>query len=1217
AQLGWWRQHLLGAPPVLEVPTDRPRPAVQSYRGAAHPVHLPRELSAALEALSQREGVTPFMALLAVWQLLLSRYSGQDDIVVGSPIAGRRHSEVEGLIGFFVNTLVLRSRIDSRASFRELLAQVRTSTLAAYEHQDVPFEKLIEELQPQRSLSHSPLFQAMLALQNTPNQGLDSGAADSGALKLRAVDTELQTTKFDLDLLLTPSPDGFVGALAYRTDLFDSGTVQRMVRHLQTLLEHAVSSPDTAVHQLQLMAPDERRQLLVEWNDTRRELPWSGCFHERFEDQAARTPRALAALDGSSQLTFDQLNRRANQLAHALRQRGVGPEVPVALCMERSVEQLVALLGVLKAGGAYVPVDPSYPSQRLAFMLQDCKASIVLTQRHLAPRLEGASEQALCLDDPRLQEALARESEANPPRLSEPRHLAYVIYTSGSTGRPKGVMVQHASVMNLHAALAATALSGVRGPLRVSVNAPLAFDASVKQLIQLCDGHALCVVPQEVRQDIARLSAWVEEHSIDVLDCSPSHLRLLLDESLGATQRPLRVLVGGEAVDEALWTRLATHPFIEAYNVYGPTECTVDSTAHAMRGAARPTLGGPLTNVQLYVLDEHLQPVPAGIPGELFIGGAGLARGYLGRPELTAERFVPDPFGTTPGARLYRTGDKVRWLAGGVLDYLGRVDFQVKLRGFRMELGEIESSLEQLPGVRRAVVLVREDVPGDQRLAAYVVPAEGEASLTASALRTALKERLPEYMVPSAFLFMEALPLTAHGKVDRKALPALDSAASTSEYVAPRTPTEQRLASLWSEVLAVPRVGASDDFFALGGHSLLATQLVSRVRSAFDVELPLRALFEDSTLEAFALRLEAALRSSSSHRAPPVVPVPRTGALPLSFAQQRLWFLDQLEPGSTSYNLPMPLHVSGPLDLAALRRAFDALVQRHEVLRTHFRSEAGQPVQVIAAPGPLPIEVVDLSTLPAEDRRSEALRLVQLDTQRPFDLASGPLLRVTVLTLSPEEHVLAINMHHVVSDGWSQGVLIREMGAFYEGFRQGRPVQLPELPVQYADYAAWQRGWLQGEVLEAQLSWWREQLEGAPAALELPTDRPRPAKQSFRGAQLPVQLPAALSAQLPAFCQREGVTPFMVLLATWQLLLSRYSGQDDVVVGSPIAGRRHSELEGLIGFFINTLVLRSRLDSRASFRQLLAQVRTTSLGAFEHQDVPFENSSRSCSLSAT
>ncbi|MFP2912808.1 non-ribosomal peptide synthetase, partial [Pyxidicoccus sp. 3LFB2] len=809
--------------------------------------------------------------------------------------AGRRHSELEGLIGFFVNTLVLRSRIDSRASFRQLLAQVRTSTLAAYEHQDVPFEKLVEELQPQRSLSHSPLFQVMLALHNTPNQGMDAASSDSATLKLRSVEPELKSTKFDLDLLLAPSPDGFVGVLSYRTDLFDSGTVQRLVGHLQTLLEHAVSSPDTALHQLQLMAPDERQQLLVEWNDTHHEVPWSGCFHERFEEQASRTPRALAALDGASQLSFDQLNRRANQLAHALRQRGVGPEVPVALCLERGVDQLVAVLGVLKAGGAYVPLDPSYPRQRLAFMLEDCKAPIVLTQRHLTPGLEDASAQALCLDDARVQESLARESEANPPRVSEPRHLAYVIYTSGSTGRPKGVMVQHASVMNLRAALAATALGGTRGPLRVSLNAPLAFDASVKQLIQLCDGHALCVVPQDTRQDVARLSAWVEAHSIDVLDCSPSHLRLLLDEGLGATQRPLRVLVGGEAVDEVLWARLATHPFIETYNVYGPTECTVDSTAQAVRGVARPTLGGPLANVQVYVLDEHLQPVPAGVPGELFIAGAGLARGYLGRPELSAERFLPNPFSTTPGERLYRTGDKVRWLAGGALDYLGRVDFQVKLRGFRLELGEIESSLEQLPGVRRAVVLVREDSPGDKRLAAYVVLAEGEAPVTVSALRTALKERLPEYMVPSAFLFLEALPLTTNGKVDRKALPALDSAASTSEYVAPRTSTEQRLASLWSEVLAVPRVGATDDFFALGGHSLLATQLVSRVRSAFDVELPLRALFEDSSLESFALRLEAALRSNSAHRAPPVVPVPRTGALPLSFAQQRLWFLDQLE----------------------------------------------------------------------------------------------------------------------------------------------------------------------------------------------------------------------------------------------------------------------------------------------------------------------------------
>ncbi|WP_164021881.1 non-ribosomal peptide synthetase, partial [Pyxidicoccus trucidator] len=701
-QLGYWRRQLSGATPVLELPTDRPRPAVQSPRSAFAPVHLSAELTERLLALCQREGTTPFMALLACWQLLLARYSGQDDISVGSPIAGRTRGETEGLIGFFVNTLVLRTQVDARATFRELLARVRSTTLAAYEYQDVPFEKLVEELRPQRSLSHSPLFQVLFSLQNLPVSTMEVAGGPEGSvpLRLEPFSPALQNTKFDLTLTLAQRADGLGGSLAYRTDLFEPSTITRMVEHLGTLLEAAVSAPDTRIGELPLLPASEREQVLVRWNDTRRELSWEGAFHERFEAQAARTPEALAVLDDSASLSFDRLNRQVNQLAQALRQRGVGPEVRVALCLERGVDLVVAVLAILKAGGAYVPMDPASPHERLAFMLQDCGARLVLTQRQLAARLEGAGVETMCLDAEHVTAALAHESDANPPRVTSPEHLAYVIYTSGSTGRPKGVMVQHASVMNLRAALAERVYCDVQGPLRVSLNAPLAFDASVKQLIQVADGHTLCVVPQAAREDVALLGAWVERHGLDVLDCSPSHLRLLLDEGLAAS-RPLRVLVGGEAVDEALWTRLASHPHLRAFNVYGPTECTVDTTARAIHGTpGRPTLGGPLTNVRVYVLDEHLQPVPAGVPGELFIGGAGLARGYLGRPEFTAERFIPDAFSDAPGARLYRTGDKVRWLATGELDFLGRVDFQVKLRGFRIELGEVESALEALPEVR-------------------------------------------------------------------------------------------------------------------------------------------------------------------------------------------------------------------------------------------------------------------------------------------------------------------------------------------------------------------------------------------------------------------------------------------------------------------------------------------------------------------------------------
>nr|WP_301542280.1 non-ribosomal peptide synthetase [Pyxidicoccus fallax] len=1195
AQLGWWRQQLSGAPPHLELPTDFPRPPVLSHRGATVPVRLPLPLSEPLKALAQREGATPFMLLLAAFQLLLSRYSGQEDVVIGSPIAGRRHAETEGLIGFFVNTLVLRSRPEGHLSFLALLRQVRETTLGAYEHQDLPFEKLVEALQPARDLSRSPLFQVLFVLQNTPVR--EAHLPSLSFRPLEAQDTE--AAKFELSLNLAETSEGFLGELRFNADLFAEASARRMVRHLEVLLETLVSTPDVRLSELSLLTAGERQQVLRAWNDTASDATPESCFHHAFELQAARTPAAPAVSFEESVLSFAGLNTRANQLAHHLRALGVGADVPVALCFERSVEMVVALLAVMKAGGAYVPLDPAWPTQRLGFTLRDCAASVLLTQQRLDSSWAPAGTHVLSLDS---ADALPASLPSHDPAPSASAdNLAYVIYTSGSTGTPKGVMVRHRSVLNLRHALARTVYAGQPSGMRVSVNAPLAFDASVKQLVQLLDGHCLCIVPEASRQDPEAMREWLRRHHVDVLDCTPSLLRLLVQSGLLQDAAAPRLLVpGGEAIDEALWRQLAAAPRTRTFNVYGPTECTVDSTAFAVLPGTRPTIGGPLANVRTYVLDAHLRPVPVGVPGELFISGAGLARGYLRRPALTAERFVADPFNATPGARMYRTGDKVRWREDGTLEYLGRTDFQVKLRGYRIELGEIEAALSQHPAVRQALVLVREDSPGHPRLVAYFTHAD--AAPDSTTLRAFLQQRLPEYMVPPVFVPLDAFPLTPNGKVDRGALPAPDASALTSAtYAAPRTSTELLLASIWAQVLHVEKVGRNDDFFALGGHSLLATQVVARIRSSFNVELPLRALFEAPTLERLALLVE---KASHSTGLPAPRPMPREGHPPLSFAQQRLWFLDQLQPGSALYNIPMPLRLEGPLDVSALERAFGELVRRHESLRTTFHAEAGQPVQLIHPPAPFHLPRVDLGA--REDREEEARRLVLEELARPFNLATGPLLRVTLVRLAEQQHVLLLNLHHIISDGWSNGVLVREMAMLYEAFTQGRPSPLPELPVQYADYALWQRDWLRGEALERQLGWWKQRLAGAPHALELPTDFSRPPVLSHRGGAVPVHLPRPLSESLKALAQREGATPFMLLLAAWQLLLSRYSGQEDVVVGSPIAGRRHAETEGLIGFFVNTLVLRARIDSRASFRALLSHVRETTLGAYEHQDVPFE-----------
>ncbi|RKH74771.1 non-ribosomal peptide synthase/polyketide synthase [Corallococcus aberystwythensis] len=1198
AQLGYWKQQLSGAPALLELPTDRPRPAVRTQRGASLPIHLPLALSGALTAFCQREGVTPFMALLAAFQVLLSRHSGQDDIVVGSPIAGRTQAETEGLIGFFVNTLVLRARVKPQVAFRQLLAQVRDTTLAAHEHQHLPFEKLVEAVQPTRDLSRSALFQAMFSLQNAPAEALRIPG-----LSFQAVEVNTGTAKFDLTLSLQDSPRGFTGTLTYATDLFDASTVQRMAGHLGVLLEAIVAAPETALADLPLLTEAERQQLLTDWNGPRVGFPRDTCIHEVFAAQALRTPDALAVICRAQQLTFRELDARANQLAHRLVTLGVGPDVRVVLCVERSVEALVGIIGTLKAGGAYVPIDPSYPREWIAHVLQDTGAPVVLTQQRLRDSLPPHTAHAVCLDSDVAD--LARESREAPATGVSPEHLAYVIYTSGSTGRPKGVMIQHRSVLNLRLALASTVHAGARTAERVSVNAPLSFDASVKQLIQVLDGHTLCIVPDEARADVGELLKRIARDSLDVLDCSPAHLRLLVEEGLLTRESvPRRVLVGGEAVDPATWSQLAANARLRVFNVYGPTECTVDATACAFDASPTPTLGRPLPNVRVYVLDGTLHPVPVGVSGELFIGGEGVARGYLGRPALTAERFIPDAFSGNPGARLYRTGDVARWRADGTLDYVGRADFQVKVRGFRIELGEIEATLLQHPRVHEAVVLAREDAPGDRRLVAYVTATEGHL-LEADTLKAHLKQHLPEYMVPAAFVLLDALPLNTNGKLDRKALPAPE-AASSSGYAAPSTPTEELLAGLWADVLRVKHVGREDHFFELGGHSLLATQLVSRLRAAFRVELPLRALFEAPTLAALAVRIDAALQSGQLAAAPPIQRVPRAQALPASYSQQRVWLLEQLAPGSTAFNVPLALRLSGALDVEALRQALEALVHRHEALRTTFRAAAEGPVQLIAPPSPLALQRGDLRSLPEDAREPEARRLSEAEALRPFDLATGPLLRASLLTLDAEEHVLLLTLHHIISDGWSRTVLVREVAELYRAFASGTPAALSPLPLQFADYAAWQHQWLRGDVLEEELAWWRRQLDGAPRALELPTDRPRAHHTQARAGLLPVVLPRELSEAVEALCVREGLTPFMFLLAAFQLLLSRYSGQDDICVGSPVAGRNRAELEGLIGFFLNTLVLRTRLDGDPTVRELLMRVRTTALGAFAHQHVPFE-----------
>ncbi|WP_164002997.1 non-ribosomal peptide synthetase, partial [Pyxidicoccus caerfyrddinensis] len=1196
AQLRYWRQQLEGATRALELPTDRPRPAVQAFRGRHVEAQWSKRLWDGAKTLAQREGATPFMVLLAAFQTVLSRYSGQEDVSVGAPIAGRTQAETEGLIGFFANMLVLRSKLSSHQSFLQLLMQVRETTLGAYAHQEVPFEKLVEELQPERDLSRSPLFQVTLTLQNTPTTEVKLRQG----LTLSGVESEEKTSKYDLSLLVREVPGGVAAAVNYNSDLFDAATMERLLRHLRVLLESAVARPEQRLLDLPLMDDAERRQLVGGWSGKAAEYPREASLAELFEAQVLRTPDAVAVAYEGARLTYAELNRRANQLAHHLRSMGVGPEVRVGLCVERSLELVVSVLGILKAGGVYVPLDASYPLERLSWMKREAGIAVLVAQEKLAEEVAEGSELLVCVDTE--WSVIARQPEGNLPVRAGGDHLAYVMFTSGSTGRPKGVGVPHRAVSRL---VLGTDYAHF-GPGEVWLQlAPISFDASTLEVWgALLHGAKLVVYPAGP-PSLEELGRTLGEAGITSLWLTAALFEQMQARQPEALAGVKQLLAGGDVLPVGrVKERLAAGGVL--INGYGPTENTTFSACYRMEGpeelGASVPIGRPITNTQAYVLDGVMQPVPVGVPGELYVGGEGLAVGYVGRPELTAERFVPNPFGK--GERLYRTGDVVRWLGDGTLEFLGRGDTQVKVRGFRIELGEVETALAQHPGVSEVVVVAREDGTEGKRLVAYVTAKEG-AAIDAATLRAHLKQRLPEYMVPSAYVVLDALPLTPNGKVDRRALPTPD-APKQEVFEAPRTETEQKLAAIFAEVLNLDLVGLHGDFFELGGHSLLATQLVSRVRVAFQVELPLRDVFEASTVEKLAARLGAGLSSGPGLQSPPLKRVPRTSPLPLSFAQQRLWFLDQLEPGGSAYNIPMAVKLTGTLHVEALERAFEELVRRHESLRTTFQEQGGSPVQVISPKAHVRLRTEDLTVASAEERASEAARIFAEEAQRPFSLEHGPLLRTTLLKLSEQEHVLVLVMHHIVSDGWSMDVLVREAGALYESCSRGLSSPLPELPLQYADYAVWQREWLKDEVLYAQLAYWKHQLQGAPAVLELPTDKPRPTVQTFAGEGRGFLWPRELWESTKALAHGEGATPFMVLLAAFQTVLSRYSGQDDVCVGSPIANRTRAETEGLIGFFVNTLVLRARLGGNPTFRQLVAQAREVTLGAYAHQDVPFE-----------
>ena len=1085
-QIAYWKKQLAGAPPVLELPTDRHRPAVQAHHGAIRTHVIAKDLLERLKSMSQAEGVTLFMTLLASFQMLLSRYSGQEDIVVGSTVAGRNYSEVEPLIGFFINTLAMRTDLSGEPTFRELLARVKQVALDGYAHQEIPFEKLVEELQPERSLSYNPIFQVLFGLQNIPR-----ATFEASGLKVQREPVHPATSLFDMSWFAFEMPEGLLLRIEYNTDLFEEATIGRAIGHFEQLLEGIVAYPEKRLSEVALLTPDERQQVLVEFNDTATDYCTDLRLQDFFAQQAEQTPDATALICGNTRLSYRELDVKSNQLAHYLQDRGAGPDVPVGIFCERTPDLLIGILGILKSGSAYVPIDPAYPKERIAHILEDAKAPIALTQTALLKELPNFAGNAVCLDGD--WEKISRESSTKPSSTVDPKNLAYVLFTSGSTGRPKGVALEHRS-----------AATFVRWAKTVFTPAELAgvlfstsvcFDLSVFEMFApLSVGGKTIIV-----QNALFLPSAEARDEVTLINTVPSAMAELV--RMQAVPESVKTInLAGEALAETLVNEIYSSTSAEkVYNLYGPTEDTTYSTYTLTRADQPVTIGRPLPNSQAYVLDPHGNPQPVGAPGELYLAGAGLARGYFGRPDLTAERFVANPF-SEPPSRMYRTGDLCRWLPTGELEYLGRLDHQVKLRGFRIELGEIEAVLGKHAGVRQCLVMAREDQPGLTRLVAYVVSAPGEQP-TEDSLRAHLKQSVPEFMLPSAFVFLEAFPLTPNGKVNRKALPAPEFTGTTAEYAPPRNATEERVAGIWAEVLHVEKVGIYDEFFSLGGHSLLATQVISRIRKAFNADIPLRALFEAPTVAGLARLIEQHKPSIETPQAPPMMRVPRTQDLPLSFAQQRLWFLNQLEPDNPFYNIPQGLRMRGNLDVAALEKSLDEIVRRHEILRTTYRVIQGQISQTILPAQPVALVRVDLTAIADGERDGTAQAFIDQEARRPFDLEKGPVIRASLLSLASDEYILVLNTHHIASDGWSMGIFVRELTELYTAFVQGKPSPLAELPAQYIDFAVWQRNWISGDVLNQHLEYWRKQLQGAPGAIELPADRPRPAVQSFRGAK--------------------------------------------------------------------------------------------------------------------
>ncbi len=1192
----YWQNKLKNLPENLNLPRDYYPNHSNNFKGRRAYFDLSPDLTEKLRNLSNAEGVTLFTTLFAAFKLLLYRLCQQDDIIIGFPVSTRHQTpEVKHLIGSFINVLPLRTELSGQSSFRELIQQIKNGLVEAYEHQKLPNIKIFEALQTVSKDSPSSLYQALFSFRDKPFSPIH--LTDLTIHFSEFIDPG--TAKVPLSLLIVNQCDSLVGYFEYDTSLFSQATIETIINCFQTLLEGIIHNPNGLLSELPILTQVEKNKILFEWNNTVKDYPKEKCIHQLFEEQVEKTPDNIALVYENDKITYQELNKKANQLAHYLKQLGVKPDTLVGVCVERSIEMFIGLLGILKAGGAYVPLDANYPLERINYIIEDTQIGILLTETKLQEKFLNQEINLICLDSDGL--TIIKEKHNNlKSELRSSLDLAYVIYTSGSTGKPKGVTVSHQSVNRL---ICNTNYIQIKESDRIAQISNHSFDAATFEIWgALLSGASLIIIEKELALSPQKLSQYIQKNKITILFLTTALFNQISSIYPQAFSQLKYLLFGGESV-EPKWVKeiLNKGKPQNLLHVYGPTENTTFSTWYQVETISEMTtvpIGRPISNTQIYILDSYLQPVPIGVTGEIYLGGDGLARGYLNRPKLTAEKFIANPFGE---GKLYKTGDLAKYLHDGNIEYIGRIDNQVKIRGFRIELGEIEATLNQSPNIKQTIVISREYQSGDKRLVAYIIP-HLNSSPTQTELRSFLQEKLPEYMIPSVFVTLDSFPLTPNGKIDRKALPE-PQIKREEAIIKPTTATEEIIASIWNQLLEV-EASIKDNFFTLGGNSLLATQLISRIGDTFNLEISLKSLFENPTINQLSSLIDN--QRKPEEKLPSLEKIKQTEDIQISFAQSRLWFLEQLEEIAGVYNISIAFKLQGNLDIEILEKALNILCKRHESLRTGFEKREGIAVQKISKEVKIKISLVDLKESSNIEKERATKELIKAEQVQGFNLEIAPLLRVKLIIVSDTSYILLLTIHHIISDGWSLGIMTKELSIIYQSLLNKKAIKLPSLSIEYTDFSQWQRQWLQGENSAKQLNYWQKQLSGIPPVLELPIKQARPPVQTFLGSHKKFSIGKEITQELKKLSEDNRVTLFMTLIAAFGVLLSGYTHQDDLVMGSPIANRNQSQIESIIGFFANTLPLRIDIKNNPKFSELLERVRVTCLDAYAHQDIPFE-----------